>query len=45
MAPCPVCRKGVAVRPLTGLLFRHGQGACCPGSDHLPEPDPVAQPD
>lgn len=34
---CPVCHRGVAVRPLTGRLFRHGEGACCPGSDQVPE--------
>jgi hypothetical protein len=34
---CPACHRGVAVRPLTGRLFRHGEGACCPGSDKVPE--------
>lgn len=36
IAECPACHRGVAVRPLTGLLFRHGGGTCCPGSDQLP---------
>lgn len=34
---CPVCHKGVAVRPLTGGFWRHGAGVCCPGSDKTME--------
>jgi hypothetical protein len=36
MAECPHCGKGVAVRPLSGLLYRHGKEAACPGSDEKP---------
>jgi hypothetical protein len=37
LAECPVCRRGFAVRPLTGNLWRHGEGVPCPGSDKLPD--------
>jgi len=36
LAECLACRRGVAVRPLTGNLYRHGQGTACPGSDRPP---------
>jgi hypothetical protein len=42
-AACPACGADVAVRFLTGFLFRHGAGTACPGSDQLPADGPVAQ--
>jgi hypothetical protein len=33
---CRFCMLSIAVRPLTGRLFRHGAGAACPGSDKVP---------